>query len=198
MQLRTPTFETSFGELLQVPYEGQITFDLKDAITGKQLEYWKTKNLITLDAGILAARLFKNTLLPAPARNNGLIMLGVGTGGGAAPVNTTRSLVAELARKAFSSALYIDGGGIPSAVPTNVVDFEVVFGAAEAIGNLNEMGLMCTESLNPAVWTPVIDPGYDPTIDVTGKDLLANYFCWLPASVKPPASILTLTWRIFF
>jgi hypothetical protein len=189
----------SYPEPLGAPQQGRVTFDLKDARTGKQLDFWVRDNLVTLDAGILAARLFKNTELPTPGRNNGLNMLSVGTGG-VALLNTQRKLEAELVRKAFTSTTYIDAGGAPTAIPTNVVDFEVIFGALEAVGALNEMGLMHTANLNPAVWNQINNGpvGYDPTIDVTTKDLMANYLSWAPASVKPPFSILTVTWRVEF
>lgn len=179
--------------------QGRVTFDLKDSRTGEQLDFWVRDNLVTLDAGILAARVFKDTQLPTPGRNNGLTMLAVGTGG-VTLLDTQRRLETELVRKAFSSTTYIDAGGAPSAVPTNVVDFEVVFGAGEAVGALNEMGLMHTASLNPAVWNPILNGpiGYDPTIDVTTLDLMANYLYWDPPSVKPPLSILTITWRVTF
>jgi hypothetical protein len=182
-----------------VPHIGRVTFDLKDALTGETLECWQKTNLITLDAGILAARLFKNTELPTPGRNNGLNMLSVGTGGVSTSA-TQRRLETELQRKAFTSTTYIDAGGAPTAIATDIVDFETIFGAMEAVGVLNEMGLLYTADLNPAVWHPIMNgpAGYDPTIDVSGKDILANYLVWDPPSVKPAFTILTITWRVEF
>jgi len=185
------------GELLRAPQQGSIIFDLKDA-NGRTLSYWEHKNLVTYDAGILTARLFKNSLSPDPLRSNGLVMLAVGTGGVAIDTRQ-RKLETELARKAFLTATYVDGGGFPSVVPTNTVDFQIVFGPMEAVGFLNEMGLLYTASLNPLVTNPINNGpvGYDPTIDVTGKDILVNYYMWA-GTPKPPLTILTITWRLLF
>ena len=187
----------SQSESIGSPQCGQVIFDLRDARTGEVLEHWEKHNLVTLDSGILSGRLFKNTELPVSGRNNGMNMMGVGTGGFTL-LNTTRHLEIELIRKAFNSVTYVDPGGAPSAVPTRAVNFEAVFGAAEAIGALNEMCLMYTADLNPAVTNPIMNGpyGYDPTIDVSGKDILANYICWDPPSVKPPATILTVNWIV--
>jgi len=184
-------------EHLQAPHQGTIIFDLRDA-KGQTLSHWEHKNLVTYDAGILAARLFKNSLSPDPLRTNGLVMLAVGTGGLAIDARQ-RKLETELARKAFLTAQYVDGGGFPSAVPTNTVDFQIVFGPLEAVGFLNEMGLLYTANLNPLVTNPINNGpgGYDPTIDVTGKDILVNYYMWA-GTPKPPLTILTITWRLLF
>jgi hypothetical protein len=185
--------------------QGTVTFEMRDAATGKLLAYWEKDNRITLDAGILAARLFKNSLDPSPIQNNGLIMLGVGTGATGnilspdAPQATQRKLNVEIARKAFASTQFRNAVGIAVSYPTHIVDFTTVFGEAEAVGPLNEMGLMCTASLNPLVSNPINNgpTNYDSTIDVTGKDILANY---LPFSVvsKPPGAVLSITWRLTF
>ena len=68
----------SQSESLGSPHCGQVIFDLRDAQTGAVLEHWERKNLVTLDSGILAARLFQNTELPISGRNNGVNMMGIG------------------------------------------------------------------------------------------------------------------------
>jgi len=61
------------------------------------------------------------------------------------------------------------------------------------------MGLMSTFSLNPAVTNPINNgpTGYDPTIDVAGKDLMCNYITFGVLS-KPAGAVLSLTWRLTF
>lgn len=185
--------------------KGVFSLRLVDASSGNVLLEWSRPQVITYDAGILAARLFKSSTDPHPGLNNGLTMLGVGTGATGnllspdAPQKGQRSLNEEIARKAFSSVQFRNANGVAVSYPTNVVDFTTTFGEAEAVGPLNEMGLMSTYSLNPLVTNPIIsDPStYDPTVDVTGKDLMANY---LPFSVvtKPSTAVLTITWRLSF
>ena len=195
-------------ETLLVPRKGTFIFDMRDAETGEPQVYWEKENLIVLDAGILSARLYRNSQDPTPGVNNGLRMLAVGTGATGnilspdAPQPTQRKLNTEIARKTFSSAQFRDAGGAAVSIPTNIVDFTTTFGASEAVGPLNEMGLMSPYSSNPLVTNPIPNGTgtpfpYDPTFDVTHYDLMANY---LPFSVvsKPSGSVLTVTWRLSY
>lgn len=187
--------------------KGEFFFHMEDARTGEILADWHRPQVITRDAGILAARLFRNSLDPNPAQNNGLTMLAIGTGAVGnilspdAPQDTQRALNTELARKAFVSSQFRNQAGIAVAYPTNVVDFTTTFGEAEAVGPLNEMGVICAFSLNPLIKNqiPAGSGGafYDPTFDVTGYDIMANYLT-NGVIVKPSAAILTLTWRLSF
>lgn len=179
---------------------GQFIFDLRD-LDGNQIAYWEKDNLITLDAGIQAARLFKDPTEPS----NGIYMLAVGTGAlGAllspdAPDPRYRKLNGEIARKTFTSTTFRDGNGIAVAIPTNVVDFTTTFGAGEAVGALNEMGLICPISANPGILNPNPNtfPTYDATVDLSNYDVLINLLTFGVIS-KPAASVLTITWRITF
>jgi hypothetical protein len=185
--------------------QGDVIVELRDSTTGELLEYRELKNLITYDSGILAARLFHDSTDPAPAANNGLTMLAVGTGATGnilspdAPQRGQRSLNTEIERKAFSSVQFRNDVGAPVSYPTNIVDFTTVFAESEAVGPLNEMGLMCTASTNPLIKNPLPPgpSGYDPTIDVTGYDIMVNYLTFGVIS-KPNNAILTLTWRLTF
>ncbi len=185
--------------------KGVLIFDMRDARTGEQIAYWEKENIITKDAGILAARLFRNSLDPSAAQNNGLTMLAVGTGATGnllspdAPQNTQRRLNNEIARKAFASAQYRNASGVAVAFPTNIVDFTTVYGEAEAVGPLNEMGLVSTASQNPATLNPIANgpTGYDATIDVTGKDIMVNYLTFSVVT-KPATATLAITWRLTF
>ena len=184
-----------------VQVQGELFIRMTDAATGEVLHDEHRKNLITLDAGILVAILCR-----APAnRPNGINMLAVGTGAtGAllspnAPDNRQRKLNAEIARKGFSSTVFRDGTGAAVAYPTNIVDFSCTYGEAEAVGPINEMGLLSTISSNPAVVNPNPNtfPTRDTTVDVSGYDILVNYIT-LSVLSKPSTAVLTITWRITF
>ena len=96
-------------ETLLVPRKGTFIFDMRDAETGEPQVYWEKENLIVLDAGILSARLYRNSQDPTPGVNNGLRMLAVGTRATGnilspdAPQPTQRKLNTEIARKTLSS-----------------------------------------------------------------------------------------------
>lgn len=181
--------------------QGEVFFLLEDVSSGVVLFQGRKKNLITLDASILAAMLFRDP----SSRNFGSNMLAVGTGAtGAllspdAPDPKQRRLNAEISRKPFSSLVFRDGSGNAVAIPTNIVDFTCTFDEGEAVGPLNEMGIFSTESGNPLVQNlnPNIFPIRDTTVDVSSLDILMNY---LPFAVlsKPATARLTLTWRITF
>lgn len=179
--------------------EGHVFFEMRDARSGRLLHKWDRKNLIVLDAGILVARLLKDPAEPA----HGINMLAIGTGGtGAllspdAPDPRQRKLNAEIERKAFSNITFRNEVGAAVSIPTNVIDFTVSFGEAEAVGPLNEMSLMSTISDNPGTKAPNPDsfPTRDTTVDLTQFDTIANYLSFAVVS-KPSTAILTITWRI--
>jgi hypothetical protein len=180
--------------------KGSFIFDLTD-LDGQPLVHWEKDNIITLDAGILAARLFKDPTEPL----NGINMLAVGTGAtGAllapnAPDPRQRKLNAEIARKAFSSTTFRNSGGVAVSYPTNIVDFTTTFGVAEAVGALNEMGVISTISANPGTTNPNPEtfPVYTATVDTSLYDTQVNYLTFGIIS-KPSSSILTVTWRLSF
>lgn len=208
MRVQVPEMTMGMGVLHMEPgflhAKGEFFVELKDR-DGKVVEKFHLPNVITKDGGICAARLFKDSLSPNPAQNNGATMLAVGTGATGnllspdAPTTTQRKLNTELARKAFVSTQYRNASGTAVAYPTNIVDFTTTFGGSEAVGALNEMGLVSTISLNPAVTNPINNgpSNYDPTIDVSSKDLLINYLTF-GTIVKPDGATLTITWRITF
>jgi len=179
--------------------KGEVFFHLIDGESKETIEKRHVPNLIVRDAGILIARLLRDPLEP----NNGINMLAVGTGAtGAllspnAPDDKQRRLNAELQRKPFSSTQFRDSGGGAVSIPTNVVDFTTTFAEAEAVGPLNEMALMSTISNSPATKNPNPNtfPTYDPTVDVTQYDQIANYLSFSVLS-KPSSAILTITWRL--
>ena len=185
--------------------KGSFIFDMRDADSGEQLAYWEQPNIIVRDAGILAARLFRDSTEPNVGVNNGLKMLAVGTGATGsilspdAPQATQRKLNAELARKAFSSAVFRNLDGIAVSIPTNIVDFTTTFSESEAVGPLNEMAVMSPYSDNPVVTNPINNgpANYDPTNDVSALDLMANYLTF-PVISKPSTAILAITWRLTF
>lgn len=184
-----------------VPREGTLILEMTDARTGEQLHYFEKKNIITLDASILGAILFTDP----DARDRGIYMLAVGTGAtGAilspdAPDQRQRKLNAEIARKPFTATQFRDAGGNAVSIPTNVVDFTASFGESEAVGPLNEMGLISPISDSPLVTNPNPDtfPTRTLTLDLGLYDILINYLTHSVVS-KPSTAILTITWRLTF
>lgn len=183
--------------------KGVFIVEMNDAATGETLTYFEKPNIITRDAGILVARLLKNSNSPNANTNNGLRMLAVGTGATGAILSpdaaqaTQRKLNTELARKAFSSTTFRDSDGNAVAYPTNIVDFSTTFTTSEAVGALNEMALIAPYSSNPATTNPINNgpSEYDDTIDVSSKDLLLNYVTFAVVS-KPNTATLTISYRI--
>jgi len=166
----------------------------------------KINNVYTLDGSILGAMLFSGLTLRNP-----ISMLAVGTGAtGTAQVPSIaderqRSLNTEISRKVFSSVVYRDALGAISTVPTRIIDFTTVFNEGEAVGALNEMGLLSPFDSDPATTTPILDgggdpvafPEYDEELDLTNYDILINYLTF-PVINKPSQSVLAITWRLTF
>lgn len=179
--------------------KGEFFFKMTDARTGEVLTEWRRPQVITLDAGIAAAAFFKGDL------SGGIRMLAIGTGATGnllspdAPQNTQRKLNNEIQRKAFSSTTYRTSEGVACSYRTNIVDFTTTYGESEAVGALNEMGLLLPYSLNPATTNPINNgpTNYDPGLDVAGKDLLVNYLTFSVIS-KPATAVLAITWRLTF
>jgi hypothetical protein len=111
-----------------------------------------------------------------------------------------RALYSELARKTFTTTQFIDGAGVPTAVPTHIVDFTTTFAESEAVGPLVEMGLVGgNASSNMSVRNPVspASGSYNATVNLTQFDTLVNYLTFAAIS-KPATSTLAITWRLTF
>jgi len=189
----------------KAPYaiRGDVFIKMRDART-QALQLDKAlRNLIVKDASILIARLVKDSSEPP----KGAFVLAVGTGdigwnplSPPAPTNTQRALYSELTRKTFSTTTFIDASGIPTSIPTNVVDFTTVFTEAEAVGPLVEMALLGGNiSTNLSVRNPVTPPNgpYSALVDLTTKETAINYLIF-PVINKPATSTLEITWRLSF
>lgn len=183
--------------------KGQVEWDLRWP-DGDLIEHKNYDNLIVYDAGILIARLLKNSLVPVLGRSNGINMLAVGTGATGdllnpdAPKKGQRRLNTEIYRKLVTAQFRTDPGGVAVSYPTHVVDFTATFGVSEANGPLNEMALLSAYDLSaPSPGNPILNgpDDYDSTVDVTSKDVLLNYLPF-PVSSKPVGSILAITWRV--
>lgn len=182
--------------------EGHVLIELVDMDTGEILYKKAKKNVITLDQGVFAAMRSAAGFAPSPPLS-GVVMLSIGTGATGPyltpdpPDARQRRLNAEIARKPFSSVVYRTASGSVSTVPTRVVDFVTVFSEGDAVGRINEMGLVCPVSSNPLVRNPVpaVFPAYDPTVDLRTYDVLFNYFTCEPFPMGPRTA-LTITWRI--
>ena len=185
--------------------KGTYIVHLTDIDTGAVLDHREQSNIVTLDGGILVALLLASGPTPVLPSQRGLTMLAVGTGATGpllnpdAPDPRQRKLNSELWRKAFTVRQFRNSTGGAVSYPTNVIDFTATFGAGEAEGPLNEMGLLRTITLGPTPGTPIspapVFPAYDPTVDLTNFDILANYTV-MGVLVKPANSLLTITWRL--
>jgi hypothetical protein len=180
---------------------GDVFITLRDGETDEVQDHREVRNLVVFDASILIARLLKNSQEPP----TGIFALAVGTGdvgwnpmSPPAATNTQRALFSELTRKTFTTTTYIDAGGLPSAIPTKVVDYTTTYTQSEAVGPLVEMGLIGGNvSSNLAIKNPVSPPNgaYDPTVDLTTKETLINYLTF-PVINKPATSTMTIVWRL--
>jgi hypothetical protein len=190
-----------YAETASMSPKGRFILEMRDAKTGRVLEFWEKDNVITKDAGIMAARLFKDN----KESRNGLRMLAVGTGASGellnpdAPDDRQRHLNSEIARKTFSGTTFRNEEGVAVNYPTNIVDFTTTFGEAEAVGPLNEMGLICPVSDSPYELRPNPDsfPHRDTTRDIRQYDVLINYLTFSVIS-KPSSAVLSITWRLTF
>jgi hypothetical protein len=188
---------------------GEVFWELRNTQTG-EVTKGHFKNVVTMDASVLIARLMKGTGTPIAHQSEpsfGVFALAVGTGDlswnpmNPPPANNTqRSLWNELARKAIQNTNFINQDGTIAGVPTNVVDFTTTFAESEAVGPIVEMGLLGGDiSTNMSIRNPVLPPNglYDPTVDLVGLDTLVNYLTF-PVINKPATSTLAWTWRLTF
>lgn len=208
--LPRPT-ETQFGLTLTSRIEepkgysirGDVFMELRDALSGEIQEKREHRNLVVKDASLLIARLMKDSQEPP----FGCFCLAVGTGDTGwdllnppSPTVTQRALYSELTRKTFTNTQFIDAGGAPTAIPTNVVDFQTTFAESEAVGPLVEMGILGGNvSTNLAIKNPVTPANgpYNPAVDITTKETLVNYLTFAVIS-KPATSTLSIVWRLTF
>jgi hypothetical protein len=181
---------------------GDVFITLENTQTG-EIEEHTLRNLVVLDASILIARLMKDNAEPP----HGIFCLAIGTGdvgwnpmSPPAPTDSQRALFSELARKTFTTTQFVDAGGVPTAVPTKVVDFTTTYSESEAVGALVEMGLLGGNvSSNLATRNPVSPANgpYNATVDLTTKETLVNYLTF-PVINKPATSTLSIVWRLSF
>jgi hypothetical protein len=182
---------------------GDVFFTLRDGATGEVQEERQLRNLIVMDASILIARLMKDNSEPP----HGIFALAMGTGdigwnpmSPPAATNTQRALFSELARKTFTSTQFVDAGGVPTSIPTHVVDFMTTFSESEAVGPLVEMGLIGGNvNSNLSIRNPVSPPNgpYNAGVDLTTKETLVNFLSF-PVVNKPATSTLSIVWRLTF
>ncbi len=112
---------------------------------GKLVYNYQKHNIIVNTASILIARLLKDNSEP----ENGISFLAVGSGNPGwdpfdppAPTTSQTLLENEFFRKAIDLSTYVDPEtGEPTSVETNIVDYSVTFGEAEAVGPIIEMSL---------------------------------------------------------
>jgi hypothetical protein len=201
---KAPSFaiKSLYKEDFRHHIKGDVFLTLRDGKTGEIQLYRELRNLVVLDASILIARLMKDSQEPP----HGIYALAIGTGDSGwgisppAPTDTQRSLYSELCRKTFIETQFIDSLGVPTAIPTNVIDLTTTFAESEAVGPLREMGLLGGNiSSNMSIRSPVLPPNgpRDLTKDLTLYDTLVNYLTFDIIS-KPATSTFTITWRLTF
>ncbi len=188
--------------------KGEVFWELRDP-DGNLLEKGHHKNIVTLDASILLARLCKTPTSTAHQSEPsfGIFALAVGTGdvgwntnNPPAATNTQRSLYNEIARKKIATSTFVTSNGSVSSSPTNIVDFTTTFSESEAVGGICEMGLIGGDnSTNMNTRNPALPANgtYDPTLNLTNLDTLVNYVSF-PVINKPATSTLSWTWRLSF
>jgi len=190
-------------------FSGEIFWKMTCSLTGKVTE-GHFKNIVTLDASILIARLMNGNGSSVPHQSEpsfGVYALAVGTGdlswnlqSPPPATNTQRSLWNELDRKAIQSTNFINQNGTISGIPTNIIDYTTTFAESEAVGPIVEMGLLGGDiSTNLSIRNPVLPPNgaYDPTVDLVGLDTLLNYKTFNVIN-KGPTSTLSWTWRLTY
>lgn len=185
------------------PFRGEVFVYMRDAQTGELVDSWHFKNVITNDASIFVARLIKDPAEPTA----GAFALAVGTGDVGwdlqnvpAAASSQGSLYNELFRKQFSAIDFIDAGGLTSLIPTNVLDFTCTFAAAEAVGALVEMGIVCgpTDITLPLTANTIAQGDWnDPSIDRSAYDTFLNVRNFNVIN-KPGTMTLTFVWRVTF
>jgi hypothetical protein len=162
--------------------EGEIFCRIKE--DGVTKHFSLGKNIVTLDASILLARLMKDSTEPAA----GVSFFALGTGSPSwdkfnppAPDPTQHTLVTEIFRVAPSRAVFIDPDtGLESVDPTNIVDFDFDFAESEAVGYLVEAGLF----------------GGDATSTINTGTLITNKT--FPVISKTSTMSLSFTYRLTF
>lgn len=156
------------------------TGDVEDVLLGK--------NIVTLGASILLARLMKSNTDPA----YGLFALAIGSGDPSwdprnppAPLNSRAVLVSEIARKQFSATTFIQpvpagSTPYPTLTPTNILDLTTVYGPGDAEGYWMEMGLV----------------GGDASLAANSGTLVT--YKTFGMVTKPAGSTYTVTYRLTF
>lgn len=122
------------GELFVKAYEG-----------GKLVHDYHHSNIIVNIASVLIARLLKDSAEPA----GGITYLAVGSGNPSwdpfdppAPTTSQILLENEYYRKAIDMSTFVNPEtGEPTTTKTNIVDYVVTFGEAEAVGPMIELSL---------------------------------------------------------
>ena len=203
-------FGLSFKEGLGIRVKGDVlaTLTYED---GREEVVVDKSNIYTLDGGIFAAILFSKNLGGANSRFVNMLAVGTGASGSTQspdiPDYQQRTLNTPLFKKTFSSVVYrkADGGlsvdGNSNPIPTNIVDFTTTFDSAEAVGALNEMGLISSVNDTNTTFVPNTNDfpqnQRDTTVNINSFDILVNYLTF-PVINKPNGAILAITWRLTF
>lgn len=157
------------GELFLTAYEN-----------GKKVHEYHKSNIIVNTASILIARLLKDNSEPT----NGISYLAVGSGNSSwelldppAPTTSQTRLENEYYRKAIDLATFVDPDtGEPTETQTNIVDYSVSFGEAEAVGPVMELGLFGGDATSEANSGTMVNWRTFPVISKTNTMTLTVIF----------------------
>jgi hypothetical protein len=142
-------------------------------------EYQK-HNIIVNTASILIARLLKDNKEPT----NGISYLAVGSGSAGwnpfdppAPTTSQTLLENEFERKAIELTTFVNPEtGEPTTVETNIVDYSVTFGEADAVGPIMEMGLFGGDATSERNTGCLVNHRTFPVINKTNSMTLTIIF----------------------
>jgi len=157
------------GELFMKAYENGVLVH----------DYHKS-NIIVNTASILIARLLKDNTEPT----KGISYLAVGSGASGwnpfdppAPTTSQTLLESEFERKAIELTTFVNPEtGEPTTVDTNIVDYSVTFGEAEAVGPIMEMSLFGGDATSERNTGTMVNWRTFPVINKTNSMTLTIIF----------------------
>lgn len=160
------------------PLRGELTIKAYEG--GKLVHEYRQHNIIVNVASILIARLLKDSNEPAA----GITYLAVGSGNSAwdpfdppAPTTSQTMLENEFWRKRIDMSTFIHPEtGEPTTTKTNIVDYVVTFGEAEAVGPIVELSLFGGDATSEVNSGTMINWRTIPVINKTSTMTLTVIF----------------------
>ena len=160
------------------PLKGELFLKLYEK--GVLIHEYHKSNIVVNTASILIARLLKDNAEPT----KGISYLAVGSGAAGwnpfdppAPSTSQTLLESEFERKAIELTTFVNPEtGEPTTTETNIVDYSVTFGEAEAVGPLLELGLFGGDATSERNTGTQINHRTMPVINKTNSMTLTIIF----------------------